>query len=179
MIVIYIIWLFKSVHFIFLIERHKFSRIIFSYIILPISTAEFGCQGISSSCSLVYRIIPVIQSSLLRSCYFFSTKVGRYRVNSSLVHDILIYLNRIPIIKIISRASSWESHHSLPYHILLIRTWICMIGVGMLGCMMMKLNSLCCRRVSFFGHGSWSPDSILTMCGLNFYRWMISLQFLF
>jgi len=146
--------LLKSEHLVLMVKGHDFSRTFVK--MLPISAAKLGSQGISSYCSFMNWVCAWIHPpALLRSCHLLSAKVCRYRINTSFVHDVLIDLNGIPIVEIISRPTSWETHIStISYQIVRknvrLFSWV------------MDLSALL-RGVSFFGHGSWCSNGCLTM----------------
>lgn len=149
--------LLKSVHFTLLIERKKFARGLTH--ILPVATVKFRCQGLSPSATLTDSAPITCLPSLLRAHYLFSTEVSRHRVDSSLIHIILVYLHRVPIVKVVSRPASRKTHQtSAPYQMLL--TW-----EGLFCGVVLEVRTLCLRRVSFLGEGCGGPDGSLTMSG--------------
>ena len=157
--------LLKSVHLIFLIKRHEL-RWILGHIVLPVPATKLCCQCIPSPTSLVHWIVTTVQSSLLRSCHLLSAEVSRHRIDSPLVHNVLIYFNRVPVVEIVPGTSCWESDHSLSHQILLLLVWMRIRvrnRIRLFCCVMVHLNSLSCRGVPLFWHGSWRPDSSLTM----------------
>lgn len=83
-----------SINITLLIERKEFIWILSN--IFPSSTIEFG--GITVSTFLACRCSSG-WSTFMRSRDLFSAKISRHRIHSSLIHVILINLDRVPIIK--------------------------------------------------------------------------------